>query len=630
MTGDIKERVCWICFSNEPFSSYESGTEGSSNASTLTNDDIQKYAKDEWSRPCKCRGSTKWVHQSCLLAWIEVQGSNINLSDPPLQDDSLTSVIPERDQDHSTSSSSSPSLSTRERTPFSYLGFWTAWMQGRRIILKSEKLACPQCRTPYQLSLLRPSYTFRSLHSLYSWLKEKGFLWAITSGLVASTYILLWTHGLFSLYSLMGHDDATTLIFTGSLRNTRPLASSRFLESDTSMPHGPISLASQFIFLIGLPLIPTTLIMTSLSSTLASYSFMSSTSSSLSSSSTRSFGSTLLLLIFSYVFVPRRPRFLIWLMPIAWLSYQRSRFLLMRRLNLLSSSSSRPSNTSGSSGGGLDLHDEEFDNHMMSDSEEDNDTDSSSSISTNQSRSILQTISRSLEGSIDISVSFDQGGNAVTTDSSSETSTTSSLSSSYDALSASASATEEEEDVYPNFRESQPGSQTSSFSSVAGEQPLEGEEGTTRRSTDNSNEGGGAGSSRNATNTTRSNVQFSQIPMRSLIESVTGSLLLPFISSFCGSLLLFLFRPESSSMSVKLPFKSLLGIMPWLSSLPFHTAYHSIGRWLHYSLTTYQRNLFAGSLFILVKDAVFIYYLIQKQRMSKSLQVLNYDEPSSC
>ena len=25
----------------------------------------------EWVRPCRCRGSTKWVHQACLQRWVD-------------------------------------------------------------------------------------------------------------------------------------------------------------------------------------------------------------------------------------------------------------------------------------------------------------------------------------------------------------------------------------------------------------------------------------------------------------------------------------------------------------------------------------------------------------------------------
>ncbi|XP_055849999.1 E3 ubiquitin-protein ligase MARCHF5 [Episyrphus balteatus] len=42
------ERSCWICFAT---------------------DDDNKLAA--WVQPCKCRGTTKWVHQSCLYRWVD-------------------------------------------------------------------------------------------------------------------------------------------------------------------------------------------------------------------------------------------------------------------------------------------------------------------------------------------------------------------------------------------------------------------------------------------------------------------------------------------------------------------------------------------------------------------------------
>uniref|UniRef100_A0A1A9W673 E3 ubiquitin-protein ligase MARCHF5 n=1 Tax=Glossina brevipalpis TaxID=37001 RepID=A0A1A9W673_9MUSC len=46
--GEDGERTCWICF--------------------LTDEDNALAA---WVQPCKCRGSTKWVHQSCLYRWVD-------------------------------------------------------------------------------------------------------------------------------------------------------------------------------------------------------------------------------------------------------------------------------------------------------------------------------------------------------------------------------------------------------------------------------------------------------------------------------------------------------------------------------------------------------------------------------
>ncbi|KAF3842465.1 hypothetical protein F7725_024416 [Dissostichus mawsoni] len=42
------DRSCWVCFAT---------------------DEDDRTA--EWVRPCRCRGSTKWVHQSCLQRWVD-------------------------------------------------------------------------------------------------------------------------------------------------------------------------------------------------------------------------------------------------------------------------------------------------------------------------------------------------------------------------------------------------------------------------------------------------------------------------------------------------------------------------------------------------------------------------------
>ncbi|XP_014680694.1 PREDICTED: E3 ubiquitin-protein ligase MARCH5-like [Priapulus caudatus] len=56
-SGDDPDRKhCWVCFATE--------------------DDDRQAA---WVRPCRCRGTTKWVHQQCLQRWIdEKQKGNAN------------------------------------------------------------------------------------------------------------------------------------------------------------------------------------------------------------------------------------------------------------------------------------------------------------------------------------------------------------------------------------------------------------------------------------------------------------------------------------------------------------------------------------------------------------------------
>lgn len=41
-------KTCWVCFGGEQ-------------------DDIGA----EWIRPCRCRGTTKWVHHKCLMRWVD-------------------------------------------------------------------------------------------------------------------------------------------------------------------------------------------------------------------------------------------------------------------------------------------------------------------------------------------------------------------------------------------------------------------------------------------------------------------------------------------------------------------------------------------------------------------------------
>ncbi|KAJ8985027.1 hypothetical protein NQ317_016938 [Molorchus minor] len=50
-------RYCWVCFATE-----EEDTEA------------------EWVRPCKCRGTTKWVHQACLQRWVDEKQKGGNMS----------------------------------------------------------------------------------------------------------------------------------------------------------------------------------------------------------------------------------------------------------------------------------------------------------------------------------------------------------------------------------------------------------------------------------------------------------------------------------------------------------------------------------------------------------------------
>ncbi|KAI8035180.1 E3 ubiquitin-protein ligase MARCHF5 [Drosophila gunungcola] len=49
-TNPEDDRMCWIC---------------------LTGDEDQQSARRDWVHPCRCRGTNKWVHESCLSRWID-------------------------------------------------------------------------------------------------------------------------------------------------------------------------------------------------------------------------------------------------------------------------------------------------------------------------------------------------------------------------------------------------------------------------------------------------------------------------------------------------------------------------------------------------------------------------------
>ncbi|CAH8849221.1 unnamed protein product [Trichobilharzia szidati] len=49
-----EDRTCWICLSSE----------------------VDCDSINLWSRPCRCRGALKWVHQTCLQRWISEQQHN--------------------------------------------------------------------------------------------------------------------------------------------------------------------------------------------------------------------------------------------------------------------------------------------------------------------------------------------------------------------------------------------------------------------------------------------------------------------------------------------------------------------------------------------------------------------------
>ncbi|KAL3313967.1 E3 ubiquitin-protein ligase march5 [Cichlidogyrus casuarinus] len=53
-----EDRICWVCFCR----------------------DSDNETQDAWCHPCNCKGSTKWVHQSCLQRWIDSKQSSADFT----------------------------------------------------------------------------------------------------------------------------------------------------------------------------------------------------------------------------------------------------------------------------------------------------------------------------------------------------------------------------------------------------------------------------------------------------------------------------------------------------------------------------------------------------------------------
>ncbi|VDO64393.1 unnamed protein product [Schistosoma curassoni] len=56
-----EDKTCWICLSSE----------------------VDGNSANLWSRPCRCRGALKWVHQTCLQRWIKSNSISCQICNTP-------------------------------------------------------------------------------------------------------------------------------------------------------------------------------------------------------------------------------------------------------------------------------------------------------------------------------------------------------------------------------------------------------------------------------------------------------------------------------------------------------------------------------------------------------------------
>ncbi|NWS06640.1 MARH5 ligase, partial [Motacilla alba] len=146
-------RSCWVCFAT---------------------DEDDRTA--EWVRPCRCRGSTKWVHQTCLQRWVD-----------------------EKQRGNSTARVACPQCNAEYLIVFPKLAGKLIWVHGTSIMT----LKCPK-----QVSQSCPSVTLSSNPKLFlAQFNCKSI--KVTPGRVRTVRIFqeALLVGLFLLQQVVGHKE---------------------------------------------------------------------------------------------------------------------------------------------------------------------------------------------------------------------------------------------------------------------------------------------------------------------------------------------------------------------------------------------------------------------------------------
>lgn len=139
----MRKRQCWICFLEEEF-------RDSGNSTTVTNSDNSDNNDDGWVQPCKCKGSTRWVHQDCILAWLDRQ-NGYGPTTPPI---------------HETPPLSPQSVLSDHNSLIDFVHTSTMRRNSNTegpLVMPPSK--CPQCHEPYVIKegLLLPGALLKGL-----------------------------------------------------------------------------------------------------------------------------------------------------------------------------------------------------------------------------------------------------------------------------------------------------------------------------------------------------------------------------------------------------------------------------------------------------------------------------------
>lgn len=184
-----KMRQCWICYGEEE----------------IREDDPDFVAS--WVAPCNCKGTTKWVHQACLLDWIDSQVMNnatlaANRTSPALHNSDIAN------QNQTPSNMTGPLLSVNSPASPAAANPAPRFQGGDGpLVLESVKLSCPQCHALYKIS---EAYALpRKLLLVIDYLakcKERALMYS-TLGLVSgSIYTVACGYGMVSCWMVGGNE----------------------------------------------------------------------------------------------------------------------------------------------------------------------------------------------------------------------------------------------------------------------------------------------------------------------------------------------------------------------------------------------------------------------------------------
>lgn len=186
MNNSTVKRQCWICYAEEDSTAFQDG------------DDCYR-----WVRPCRCRGSTAWAHQVCLLQWVN------NLSPD---------------------------------------------------VLLSPRVSCPQCLEMYEIEEhhVLPRWLLQMVDVAIQWRRE-SLIWVAAGGALVSLYVVCFSYGVGAVGVLCGTRELLTMqaMVTAPRKNFAEAITA--LKSLVGIPLVPLYILSMRFSTLGLflyPLVP--------------------------------------------------------------------------------------------------------------------------------------------------------------------------------------------------------------------------------------------------------------------------------------------------------------------------------------------------------------------------------------